>query len=203
MRFDLVRLIQASSPLDSLSSIADFAFRNIKTAMTDDMVRINYETVNEAQNAFYLLEYAIDGQQFETLTGIKDAMGMPAYQYELQDQNPKFGSGYYRIKYVETNGNYQYSESIPVLFKQATTPHLIVHPNPFIDEMTINFIEPLAQDAQIMISNSLGKIMETCFVKEGANRLTIDCPNYPSGFYTVYVKVKGRRGIVYRMLKVE
>ena len=69
--------------------------------------------------------------------------------------------------------------------------------------MTINFIEPLAHDAKIMVTNSLGTIMETCFAQQGANRLTIDCLNYPSGFYTVYVKIKGKRAFAYRMLKVE
>jgi len=166
---DGANCIQAPSPLDSLSNMAAFAFRNINTVMTDERVYINYETVNEAQHAFYLLEYA----------------------------------GFYRIKYVEADGEYQYSEVIPVVFKQANTRHFIVQPNPFINEMTINFIEPLAQDATIMVANSLGKVMENRLAKQGVNRLSIDCANYLSGFYTVYVKVKGKRPIAYRMLKVE
>ncbi len=195
---------QAASPLDSLSTTTPaFAFRNISSAMTDEMVSINYETVNETTNSFYLLEHSIDGNQFEVLPDLENAMGMPVYQYELQDQSPKLGSGYYRIKYIEAGGDYQYSKTIPVLFKQENTPHLIVHPNPFVNEMTINFIEPLSGDAKIMVSNSLGKIMETCFSKQGDNRLSINCPNYPAGFYTVYVKINGKRPIVYRTLKVE
>ena len=200
---DGANCIQAASPLDSLSSTTAFAFRNIASTMTEEMVAINYEVVNEEANAYYLLEYAIDGTNFEVLPGVENALGMPLQQYEMMDQNPKLGSGYYRVKYIKQDGRHQYSDPIAILFKQGNTPHIIVHPNPFVNEMTINFIEPLVQDAKIMVSNSLGKIMEICLAKQGDNRLFIDCPNYPAGFYTIYIKVNGKRPIVYRTLKVE
>ena len=200
---DGANCIQAASPLDSLSGASAFAFRNIASTMTEQMVAINYEVVNEATNAYYLLEYAVDGTNFEALPGVENALGMPIQQYEMMDQNPKLGSGFYRVKYIEQDGTYQYSDPIAILFKQEDTKHIIVHPNPFVNEMTINFIEPLTQDAKIIVSNSLGRIMDVCEAKQGTNRLLIDCPNYPAGFYTIYVKVKGKRSIVYRTLKVE
>ena len=194
---------QASSPLDSLLNQPAFAFRSIQGDMTDEMVMINYEVVNEAPDAFYLLEYSVDGNQFETLPGLEYALGVVNHQYEIMDQNPKLGSGYYRVKYVAIGGAYAYSDVLPVLFKQADMPNIMVHPNPFTNQLTINFLEPLAQDAKIMIANNLGVIMETCSAEKGTNRLFIDCPNYTSGVYMIHVKVKGRRSIVYRTIKVE
>ncbi len=200
---DGANCVQGTSPLDSLLSAPSFAFTSITSTMTEEMVVIDYEVVNEGTNAYYVLEYSIDETNFDALPGVENAIGMPTQQYKMMDRNPKWGSGYYRVKYIEQGGRYQYSDPIVVLFKQEDTPHIIVHPNPFVNEMTINFIEPLSEDAKIMVSNSLGKIMDVCSVKKGANRLAIDCPNYPAGFYTVYIKTKGKRPIVYRTLKVE
>lgn len=194
---------QATSPLDSLLEKPAFAFKSIQGDMTEEMVMINYEVINETPDAFYLLEYAEDGHQFETLPGLEYALGMPHQQYEIMDYRPKLGSGYYRVKYVAIGGTYEYSDIIHLIFKRDNTPNFMVHPNPFTNQMTINFIESLAQDAQIMIANNLGTVMETRLVKKGDNRLVIDCSNYTSGVYMVHVKIKGRRPMAYRIIKIE
>lgn len=194
---------QAASPLDSLLNQPAFAFRSIQGDMTDEVVMINYEVVNEAPDAFYLLEYSVDGNQFEALPGLAYALGVDKHEYEIMDHSPKLGSGYYRVKYVAIGGVYAYSDTLPVLFKLTDMPNIMVYPNPFTNELIINFLEPLVQDAKILIANNLGVIMETCFAEKGANRLFIDCPNYTPGVYMIHVKVKGRRSVVYRTIKVE
>ena len=148
-------------------------------------------------------EYSIDGDHFKALPNLELSKGKIAEAYMMEDASPALGSGFYRIKYVETDGHYVYSDNVPLIFQPIGTPDAIVHPNPFMDEMTINFLNPLLQDAEIIIVNNLGTVMEICSAAQGVSRMNVSCPNYPPGLYTVFIKYKREMPIVYRTLKVE
>ena len=202
---DGANCVQAPSPFGEEEMLFNpgFSFRNVSGTTNDEVARITYEVEHEAPNAHYILEYSIDGDHFKALPNLELSKGKIAEAYMMEDASPALGSGFYRIKYVENDGHFVYSDLVPLIFQPIGTPDAIVHPNPFVDEMTINFLNPLLQDAEIIIVNNLGTVMEICSAAQGASRMNVSCPNYPPGLYTVFIKYKRTMPIVYRTLKVE
>jgi len=198
---DGANCIQAPSPFDELNG--DFSFRTISGSVNNEVAMITYEVEHEAQNAHYILEHSIDGTNFKVLPNHEFAKGETTSNYRMEDTTPAIGSGYYRVKYVEETGVITYSGLVRLLFKPEGTPEVIVHPNPFTDLMVINFLDPLVQDAEVIIVNNLGHVMEICSAAKGATRMNISCPSYPPGLYTVFIKHNRQLPIVYRTLKVE
>ncbi|MEM1119891.1 MAG: MopE-related protein [Bacteroidota bacterium] len=198
---DGVNCVQAPSLLPERD--ATFRFTEIDGTTDETTATIRYTVENEGERAHYVLEHSIDGQQFKSLANSEIATGALFSKHQIVDERPLLGNGFYRVKYIEENGDYVYSDLVPILFKPTGTLDLIVHPNPFREDITLNFLNPLLKDAQIIVANNLGKIMEVCSAEAGATRMIISCPNYPPGVYTIHVKHGRKVPIVYRTLKVE
>ncbi len=83
------------------------------------------------------------------------------------------------------------STSIKNLTDNITT--ISVHPNPFYDEVLIQFNSQVPEDVTLEVFSSTGKIMSRKnlgITSQGLNYATFNGNNFPSGFYMVELKGK-------------
>gem|GEM_PF-2130853 len=107
-------------------------------------VRFEWETASELNNDFFTIEFSIDAVEFAELTIIEGAgTSTEPHNYRYTDFSSHTGIIYYRLKQTDYDGNFSYSETVPVVFAEhheARTEDIkfVVYPNPATDHITIS-----------------------------------------------------------------
>ncbi|GLR16386.1 T9SS type A sorting domain-containing protein [Portibacter lacus] len=115
---------------------------------------------------------------------IGNVLGSQSGSYQFQDRNAPNGQLEYRIKQVDFNGDYSYSETRVIDLRQSST--IFVSPNPVDDILTIHSKEPVFAR---LISVSGAELFHNT-----TNQ--IDLSDYASGLYLLIIN-----GQHYKILK--
>lgn len=145
-----------SQTVDCSSSALPVDLLVFNAKAVDDQVHLSWTTIMEKNNDFYTLERSVDGENWEaigTVDGAGNANEMIHYTY--WDENPHRGQAYYRLKQTDYDGQYEYSDVVPVTLKKHGDEHLIVYPNPGTD---IIYVEGYDLDRSgLQVFNTLGQ----------------------------------------------
>ncbi|HSD64295.1 MAG TPA: hypothetical protein VLB50_10870, partial [Ignavibacteriaceae bacterium] len=110
--------------------------------------------------------------------------------YNYSDQSVKNGAYYYRLKQVDFNGSYNYSDAVKVELKALNSYFLDQNwPNPFNPTTTIGFGIQNKSNVKITILNAIGEEVVVLLNEEkepGYHQVEFNGANLPSG-----VSVKG------------
>ncbi|HXP51694.1 MAG TPA: T9SS type A sorting domain-containing protein, partial [Bacteroidia bacterium] len=96
-----------------------------------EKVDLAWETATEIDNAYFTVEKSKDGNS-NSFTKVIDVPGAGnsnvARDYAEVDYQPYSGVSYYRLKQTDKNGNYTYSNIVPVNFD--VNQNMVICPNP-------------------------------------------------------------------------
>ncbi|MFN5317838.1 MAG: hypothetical protein ACK5CY_03245, partial [Bacteroidia bacterium] len=84
---------------------------------TVNVVNLEWITASEINNSYFTVERSTDGVHFEKVVeqaGAGNSNGMR--RYDAVDNNPYVGVSYYRLKQTDFNGDFSYSDMVPVNF---------------------------------------------------------------------------------------
>jgi hypothetical protein len=170
---------QATLPIDLISFTAK---------KQEKAVLLNWVTASELNNDHIELQKCADANQFETITTLKGA-GTSTQKnfYTYLDKSPfdiKNQSAsnivYYRLKQVDTDGKWTYSNIISVV--KSTTTKVIFYPNPTSDHI---YIENISDIQGFSITDILGKtVMQGQYSPASA----LDISPLPSGYYFLNIQ---------------
>jgi hypothetical protein len=93
--------------------------------------------------------------------------------YEYIHTSPSIGINYYRIKQVDYNGKYSYSDIVSVRYNG--NGETSIYPNPASSEVTITTTQPTS----VQIMDVYGKVLKNQDISEGQN--TINLSELPYG----------------------
>jgi hypothetical protein len=98
--------------------------------------RISFSTASEINNAGFDIERSADGNDFEKI-GWVDGHGTTSEekQYTFIDERPESGLNYYRLRQVDYDGKFVYSEIVSVRFQKDD---IHIYPNPATDKIVID-----------------------------------------------------------------
>ena len=104
-------------------------------------VILNWSTATELNNQGFEIQRSTEGEEFFTV-GFVNGHGTTTEQqnYSYADRNLDDGKYYYRLKQVDYDGSYEYSDVVEVDFR-AFNSYLLEqnYPNPFNPTTTIGF----------------------------------------------------------------
>ncbi|HIP32706.1 MAG TPA: T9SS type A sorting domain-containing protein [Crocinitomicaceae bacterium] len=105
-------------------------------AIEREAVKINWATSSENNNDYFLVERSNDLMNWEEVAFVSGAgNSTEEITYSESDYFPLAGNSYYRLKQVDFDGEYSYSEIRPINF--GSDQDLVFYPNPVKDVLTI------------------------------------------------------------------
>lgn len=98
-------------------------------------IKLNWQTASEIDNDYFIVEKSNDAIRWELFEKIQAAGNSNTKQtYTAIDNDPFFGFNYYRLKQVDFNGNFTYSN---ILFTKINQDNIVIYPNPTTDKIYI------------------------------------------------------------------
>ena len=150
-------------------------------------VLLEWSTASEENNDYFIVQKSSDGYVFEEME-IVDGAGNSnmILNYQSFDNMPFEGTNYYRLKQIDIDGQYTYSNI--VVIKTLSDDIISVYPNPSDGIMNIESSENI----EVLIYSSIGQVVASYhFEKNSLNK--IDISNQPKGLYFVCYIVNDKR----------
>ncbi|MCX6217887.1 T9SS type A sorting domain-containing protein [Spirosoma sp.] len=119
------------------------------------VVQLDWATSLERDNDYFVVERSKDLTQFETVARVKAKEGTQGHTYSFVDEQPYFGTSYYRLKQTDLNGTSSSLQTASIVFRSDSYG---VFPNPVIDnKFVLRLDEP--QTAEVSLYSTDGRLM--------------------------------------------
>jgi len=146
--------------------------------------RLTWSVANQTNNDKYIIEHSLNGRDFVNIGEIKgDGNNTAEQHYEYTHGTPSIGINYYRIKQIDFDGKYSYSNVAHVQYK-GNGEGIKVYPNPSSTHITV-----VAQDSNknrsVEIYNSIGLLIKDALI-DNSNKVNVS--DLPQGVY--YIRLK-------------
>ena len=173
--------------------------------VVDQAVVLNWSTATETNNHGFEIEKRTSND-FRTI-GFVDGAGTTTQpqDYTFIDANAEVGLNYYRLKQVDLDGTYSYSDEIEVEFGAPVFYSLEQnYPNPFNPSTKIAF--NLAADSKVTLKvfDVLGQEMTNLINSQldaGRHEFTFDASLFNSGVYFYRIDAEGIDGSSFTQVK--
>ncbi len=164
------------------------SFEAIKREST---VLLLWSTATETNNDRFEVERSADALNFTKINEIPGAGTTDLQQnYEDVDSNPLSGHNYYRIKQVDFDGNFSYTDIRSVLFEDANAGfNAKIYPNPSKERvlhLEVSGVSP-NKTGTIDIYNTNGQLLMTQEIT-AAGQVKLDW-RWPAGTYWMQIQV--------------
>lgn len=140
--------------------------------LSGSFVDLKWVTASEVNNDYFEIERSADGIDFEKIHTQKGAGNSSVkLVYEHMDRTPLPGISYYRLKQVDYDGSFSYSEirTINVLSESA-----VIYPNPLSAQAILNVNLPYSYgQGEFTIYDSSGKLIRSDKATQAKNKLAI------------------------------
>lgn len=153
-------------------------------------VELRWRTETEVNNYGFNIERAIDNNHdLSSIVFIKGNgnSNTPKYYEYIDYDIVKTGKYYYRLKQIDIDGQYDYSNVVSVEVDRPNIYYLGQnYPNPFNPATSINFSLPEKQMVMLKIYNTVGELVRVLVneIKEpGSHWVTFSASEFPNGMY--------------------
>lgn len=163
--------------------------------VNNEEVMLNWETATEENFKGFDVEASIDGSKFAKI-GYVEGRGSNS-KYVMMDRNPFQGVNYYRLKSVDVDGSFVYSDIKAVEITERSKRELAVFPNPFNGGFTLSGLKP---GSEIKIHDIKGSVVYTNKTDDSVFRVNV--PSLVGGVYNVSVTNSGET-ISKRLIKID
>ncbi|MBN2681221.1 MAG: T9SS type A sorting domain-containing protein [Bacteroidales bacterium] len=170
------------------------SFGNFVAYLENEEVILEWETVSEINNDYFLIEKADEANNWEVISSIngKGNSNELVLYYDV-DCSPSPGINYYRIRQVDFDGTYTFSK-IEAVNVTAKENKLTIYPNPCNSYLTISSNEFIGEEFKIF--NISGEdVSAKCKLISGTEfSISLDVSKLEAGIY-LYKTSLGESGL--------
>jgi hypothetical protein len=179
---------------------------SFNAAVSDNGVKLSWATATEINNSGFEIERSVDNNAFQKISFVGGhGTTSETSTYSYFDASVNTGKYYYRLKQIDYDGTFAYSNSVMVDVNLVQSYQLAQNfPNPFNPSTTINFSLPVEAKVTIKIYNLLGKEVEAAVnskLAAGQHSLDLDLGTLSSGIYFYSFEAFGVDGSLFRSTK--
>ena len=166
----------------------------------ENSVTLNWLTATEKNNSGFSVERKTSFDERWIEVGFVPGFGTTTERksYSFTDANLSMASYSYRLKQIDFDGTFEYSNEV---FADVSAPKNFAlmqnYPNPFNPSTTIEFSIPQTSNVSIQVYNVIGELVASLVnqsLEAGYHRFNFDASNLPSGTYVYQLKATGQNG---------
>jgi uncharacterized repeat protein (TIGR03806 family) len=153
----------------------------------DGQVQLQWATAQERDADHFEVQRSRDGQHFETLLQTP-ARGYSEVKVDYQewDAQPFGGRSYYRLKMVDLNGSYEYSDQVEVFLPSS---RIELFPNPVSQgrEVFIRYEQVIDSEITLLVQDANGRVMQRQVIVDplAEQTLRVSLAGLASGLYVL------------------
>lgn len=163
---------------------------NFKVRNDHKKVSLNWRTASETNNSHFLIQRKTrdDWKRLGKVNGSGTTMEPQAYQF--YDPNPQQGINYYRLKQVDFDGSYEYSNIKSVKVNGKDFRSISLFPVPASDILNVNFSTGISKNMQVLIRNTEGQVVyrKSILFRKGETTHTFPISSISQGTYFIHIQ---------------
>jgi hypothetical protein len=152
-------------------------------------VVLNWTTETEINNQGFEIERRRAEGQFATIGHVSgNGTTTERKEYSFTDFSLEAGNYFYRLKQIDFNGTFEYSNEVSAEIVAAPVEFALNqnYPNPFNPTTSINFTLAEPTFVKLAVYNLLGEevqVLKNEYMNEGSFDVKFDAGSFPSGMY--------------------
>ena len=159
-------------------------------------VKCKWETSSETNNEYFEVERSLNGKEYISIGKVRGfglGTSTESRTYSLVDDDLCNDIRYYRLKQVDIDGNYSYSEVVAIDCS-SDKKRINIYPNPAESMIYCTFYENKNYSLTFQCRDILGKVIkeEIHEVAKGYNTVQYDVSNLAKGIYFLRLKETGK-----------
>ena len=166
--------------------------------LVEEKIVLNWVTATEINNDYFSIEKLSDGNNWKEIgqiNGSGDSNVENSYQYI--DSSPHNGLNYYRLKQVDFDGRFTFSDIEAVSFETALVPSVQVYPNPVLDKL---IVKGNIEISMLQVFDLSGMLLTT--LNPTSNDFEVEFAKFPKGVYLVKgVSFLGKNVLTQKVVK--
>ena len=157
---------------------------------------LTWATVSEKNNDHFDIERSTDAKTFSKI-GVQKGYGTTsqAQNYDYLDTNPFAGVNYYRLKQVDTDGQFTYSKTVSVEMGKRDK-NINIFPNPVSNDLTVVFdkngLYTEGVVSQLELYNLQGQLLKQQPLEAGFDESKVSMQQFPAGVYMISLRQNGQ-----------
>ena len=186
-----------ANPLGAALPVSLLYFNGKKVNGTTEL---EWSTTSEQNNHHFVIERSLDSKKFSGIsadipTKALNGNSSAKLDYQFTDLHPTNGHNYYRMKQVDINHQFGYSNLIDIYFSNDAT--VTLYPNPVTTELMISLNTPHSGNAIVKVMDATGKLVRSMQfpVQPGNNKAALDLQSLSDGMYLI--RVDDLSGLLY------
>jgi hypothetical protein len=100
--------------------MADAEIMEFRAEPSPNKITLNWQTGQETNIVSFNIERSINNEDFVKVGEVSPKGSNSSYEFVDESISRANSINYYRLKVVNTNGTFQYSESLPVIFNVSS-----------------------------------------------------------------------------------
>ncbi|HMG15012.1 MAG TPA: hypothetical protein VK590_06175 [Saprospiraceae bacterium] len=165
---------------------------NLFTAIRDKRdIKLYWSTASEKNNDFFSIERSNDGFSYTEIGKMEGAgNSLEAKAYQFMDDRALLGNNYYRLKQVDFDGAFSYSD-VRVVNMDADSPFTLF-PTLVRNNITLHTSSESEFDTDIeLISVATGAVLYKSILSAGSSSIDLDLSTVPPGSYVARLLQQG------------
>ena len=163
----------------------------------DREVMLKWATASELNNEKFEVQHSTNEKPFEKIGEVEGNLTtLQQSNYSFPHQSPANGINYYRLKQIDLDGKFEYSDVISVLFENNEPSTFNIYPNPTEDGMVfLKYFSNRKSDLTIFVFDVTGKnvLTQEVEIEKGDNQMEFDFSRLEKGVYVLQLESLGKR----------
>ncbi|OAQ39809.1 hypothetical protein A5893_09540 [Pedobacter psychrophilus] len=157
--------------------------------------KLTWATSSEVNFKEFVVERSADGKAFTAVGSPVLTKGVTTgSNYSFIDFNGAAGTLYYRLKSVDNDGTFDYSEVIAIKSSLLQTESVVIYPNPTTGPLTVQHAAGL-EKASISVIDLGGKELKIQSIEKNSTSTSLDLNELKAGVYFIQV-LNGEKSII-------
>lgn len=178
------------------SNILPVDYLSLNALAQEKSTLLKWVTATEINHSHFLVEWSVDGHLFQKLAVANDGVPDGNYKaYNYIHESPSHGVNYYRLKQVDYDGHYEYSDVQKVFFEGEVLKNISIYPNPATEQISINLSEVKDYPIPMELISIRGQVIRSEMIYPGKSVHVCDISNLEKGLYLIRINGQTNRFI--------